>query len=121
FLTIIWLLLTPVLGYLFTTDVAVLELLPWALVILAISMPLSGYVFVLDGVLMGAADVKYLAWAGVINSVVYLPLLAIIYLNGWSGTFGLVILTIAYCFGFMGIRALTLGLRVPSLTAVPSS
>ncbi len=121
FLTIIWLLLTPVLGYLFTTDAAVLELLPWALVILAISMPLSGYVFVLDGVLMGAADVKYLAWAGVINSVVYLPLLAIIYLNGWTGTFGLVILTIAYCFGFMGIRALTLGLRVPSLTAVPSS
>ena len=42
---------------------------------LAISQPLSGYVFVLDGILMGAGDAKYLGLIGIANIIVYLPAL----------------------------------------------
>ena len=40
---------------------------------LAAGQPLAGYVFVLDGVLIGAGDAKYLAIAGVVNLAVYRP------------------------------------------------
>ena len=48
---------------------------PLALWVLAAGQPLAGYVFVLDGVLIGAGDARYLAIAGVVNLAVYLPLL----------------------------------------------
>ena len=37
-----------------------------------------GIVFVLDGVLIGAGDGRYLAWVGVVNLVVFLPLAALV-------------------------------------------
>ena len=46
-----------------------------ALWVLAAGQPIAGYVFVLDGVLIGAGDAQYLAIAGVVNLAVYLPLL----------------------------------------------
>ncbi len=35
--------------------------------------PLAGVVFVLDGVLIGAGDQRYLAWAAVATTVAFLP------------------------------------------------
>ena len=51
------------------------DALPVVLVLIAVGMPVAGYVFVLDGVLIGAGDARYLAIAGGVNLVVYLPLL----------------------------------------------
>lgn len=63
------------LPYLFTTDEAVITGTTAGLIVLAVSQPLSGYVFVLDGILMGAGDAKYLGLIGIANLVVYLPAL----------------------------------------------
>ena len=39
----------------------------------ALCQPLSGVVFVLDGVLIGAGDGRYLAWAGAAVLLVFAP------------------------------------------------
>ena len=37
------------------------------------TMPMAGWTFVLDGVLIGAGDGRFLAWAGIGTLVVYVP------------------------------------------------
>ena len=69
---------------LFTSDAGVQSALTLALWVLAAGQPLAGYVFVLDGVLIGAGDAKYLAIAGVVNLAVYLPLLLAVAGSGLS-------------------------------------
>ena len=66
--------LHQVLPPLFTPDAAVQQALAAALVVVALSQPLSGLVFVLDGVLIGAGDGRWLAGAQVVVLVAYLPL-----------------------------------------------
>lgn len=102
------------LGFLLSPDPAVQSLFAAALVVVAVGQPLASYVFVLDGVLIGAGDARYLALAGVLNLVLYLPLLALVAARGGDGTAGLVWLWTAYAGGYMGARALTLGLRARS-------
>lgn len=97
-----------VLGGVFTSDAAVLAALPVALVLLALAQPIAGYVFVLDGVLIGAGDVRYLAWTGIANLAVYLPLLLLALV---PGAHALAVIWAAFSFGYLGARALTLGLR----------
>ncbi|MET7753591.1 MATE family efflux transporter [Streptomyces sp. NPDC005389] len=58
---------------LFTSDTAVQDTLLPALLVVAISQPISGVVFVLDGVLMGAGDGPYLAWAMLLTLAVFAP------------------------------------------------
>ncbi|MEU8881491.1 MATE family efflux transporter [Streptomyces hydrogenans] len=58
---------------LFTGDPAVQSTLLPALLVVAISQPISGVVFVLDGVLMGAGDGPYLAWAMLLTLAVFAP------------------------------------------------
>ncbi|MBK0419797.1 MATE family efflux transporter [Leucobacter sp. CSA1] len=111
---------SPVLGRVFTGDEAVLAILPPALVVLGISLPLGGFVFVLDGVLMGAGDARYLAWTSLVNLAVYLPVLWAITAatpgpgagsEGAGRTLALVALTAAFAIAFMLARAVTLGIR----------
>ncbi len=65
--------------------------------------PLNGVVFVLDGVLIGAGDGRYLAIAGVVALVLYVPLaLSVLWFDG-----GIVALWWAFG-GFMLLRLLTL-------------
>ncbi|QOT15205.1 MATE family efflux transporter [Paenarthrobacter sp. YJN-5] len=104
-------LLAPFAGYLFTSDAGVQSALTLALWVLAVGQPLAGYVFVLDGVLIGAGDARYLAIAGVVNLAVYLPLLAAVYLTRPDGAAGLVWLWLAFALGYMLARGVTLGLR----------
>lgn len=48
-----------------------------SLLVVAALQPLNAYVFVLDGVLIGAGDHRFLAWAGiVVNVVVFIPAVA---------------------------------------------
>ncbi|MFC7376143.1 MATE family efflux transporter [Brachybacterium sp. GCM10030267] len=97
---------------LFTPDVAVQENLRAALWILMIAQPVAGYVFVLDGVLMGAGDAPYLAKAGVLNAAVTLPFAALVYYSDWHGAWALAALWVACTLIFMIARAVTLGVRV---------
>ncbi len=110
---------SPMLGHIFTSDPAILAVLPAALLVLGVSLPLGGWVFVLDGVLMGAGDARYLAWTSLVNLAVYLPVLWLA--STWaeaSEADGVIAvptvaaLTAAFTVAFMGARALTLGLRV---------
>ena len=88
---------------LFSPDPQVQDLLATVLLIAALHQPVSGIVFVLDGVLIGAGDGRYLAWAGVINLACFVPMaLAVPWLGG-----GLPALWWAFT-GFMVIRMFTL-------------
>jgi Na+-driven multidrug efflux pump len=96
----------PFVGGWFTPDPAVHDVLMPALVVVALVQPVSGVVFVLDGVLIGAGDGVYLAWAGLAVLAVYAPLALAV---GSLGA-GLVWLWLAYG-GFQLARLVTLWLR----------
>lgn len=88
---------------LFTTDPEVRRTLAAILVIAALSQPLNGIVFVLDGVLIGAGDGTYLAVAGVIGLIGFVPLACSVLWFGGS------VLGLWWAFtGFMVLRFVTL-------------
>ncbi|MGA1836696.1 MATE family efflux transporter [Herbiconiux sp. 11R-BC] len=111
--------LAPFAGRLFSPDAGVQSAVTVTLWVMAAGIPLAGFVFVLDGVLIGAGDARYLALTGLVNLAVYAPLLAAVAAavaqpagaDGPDGTAGLVWLWAAFGFGYLGARALTLGLR----------
>ena len=93
----------PLLVPLFSPDIQVQALLSSVLVIAALGQPVSGVVFVLDGVLIGAGDGRYLAWAGVLTLLAFAPMaFAVLWLGG-----GLQWLWWAFT-GFMVLRLVTL-------------
>lgn len=94
--------LSPFLGALFTPDQAVRDLLVPVLVVAALGQPLAGVVFVLDGVLIGAGDGPYLAWAGVVVLLAYVP--AVLVAASW----GLVAVWAALVLVFLGGRCAAL-------------
>lgn len=106
---------------LFTSDAEVQRVLASALLIIALGQPLSGYVFVIDGVLIGAGDTLWLAKAMLVNLILYLPLILAVYALGpWllsseppvrGMQHAMLWLWVAFT-GFMAIRAVILGLRV---------
>lgn len=98
---------SPFLGVLFTPDDRVQDLLVPVLLVAALGQPLAGVVFVLDGVLIGAGDGTYLAWAGLLTLAVYAP-------AAWlASTTGSTILGVwvAFVVVFMGSRCVVLTLR----------
>jgi putative MATE family efflux protein len=105
---------SPLLAPVFSGDDAVRELLPRVVLAMAVGIPLAGFVFVLDGVLLGAGDARYLALAGLLNTVVYLAILIPLEARVEPGTQGTVALWLAFGLGYIGIRAVTLGLRARS-------
>ncbi|MFJ4999199.1 MATE family efflux transporter [Microbacterium sp. NPDC088619] len=106
--------LSGVLGIVFTGDPAVAALVQPALLILAVAQPIAGVVFVLDGVLMGANDARYLALAGALNLLPFLPALWIIAATGVDGAAGLIWLSVAFFGVYLLARLGTLGWRVRS-------
>jgi len=96
----------PVFLPLFTGDSMVKETALPALVIVALTQPISGIVFVLDGVLMGAGDGPYLAWAMVLTLAVFTP--AALLVPAFGG--GLTALWAAMAL-MMAVRLATLWLR----------
>ncbi|WP_332644600.1 MATE family efflux transporter [Aeromicrobium sp.] len=96
----------PWLPQLFTSDRAVQDALVPALLVVAVIQPLSGIVFVLDGVLIGAGDGAYLAKAGLVVLVAYAPLVLFV---GWTDA-GFTWLWVAYG-AFIAARLVTLWLR----------
>jgi Na+-driven multidrug efflux pump len=95
------------LGPLFTRDAGVQDLLVPVLLVAALSQPLAGVVFVLDGVLIGAGDGRYLAQVGLLVLVGFAPAAWLAVAVG--GT--LVWLWVAFVVAFMGGRAVVLVTR----------
>lgn len=106
--------LSGVLGIVFTGDPSIAALVQPALLILAVAQPIAGVVFVLDGVLMGANDARYLAIAGGLNLVPFLPALWIIAATGVDASAGLIWLSVAFFGVYLLARLGTLGWRVRS-------
>jgi len=109
-----------VLPGIFTSDPAVQSALASALIVVAISQPIAGFVFVLDGVLIGAGDGRWLAWAQVGLLVAYLPLILTVRAAGTSLLSGpdaisaqghaLTVLWLTFV-AFMTMRGVALGWR----------
>ena len=95
---------SPWVGALFTEDAAVRHLLVSVLLVAAIAQPLAGVVFVLDGVLIGAGDGRYLAWAGLLVLAAFAPTAWVAVEAGG----GLVGLWVAFVVAFMGGRGVVL-------------
>jgi putative MATE family efflux protein len=94
---------------LFTSDSAVKDMALPALLIVALSQPISGIVFVLDGVLMGAGDGPYLAWAMLLTLAVFTPVALLVPVLGGGLTALWATMTL-----MMTVRMLTLWLRTRS-------
>ncbi|HYO40604.1 MAG TPA: MATE family efflux transporter [Nocardioidaceae bacterium] len=101
----------PVLGGLFTDDPQVRDLLWPVLLVTAVFQPVAGVVFVLDGVLIGAGDGRYLAWGGVVVLTVFAPMvwlaLRLVPTADGPGA-ALVALWAVFGLGFLGTRAVVL-------------
>ena len=104
--------LSGVIGLLFTGDAALAALIQPALIVLAVAQPVCGIVFVLDGVLIGAGDAKYLAIVGVLNLVPFVPALLLVGLLQPAGAAGLAWLAVTFFGVYMLARLVTLGWRV---------
>ncbi|MDX2919586.1 MULTISPECIES: MATE family efflux transporter [Streptomyces] len=94
---------------LFTSDPSVKDALLPALLVVAVSQPIAGVVFVLDGVLMGAGDGRYLAWAMLVTLAVFAPVALLVPSLGG----GLTALWWAMTL-MMTVRLITLWLRTRS-------
>ncbi|PWK72287.1 putative MATE family efflux protein [Streptomyces sp. CG 926] len=99
----------PVFIPLFTSDPAVESALLPALLVVALSQPVSGIVFVLDGVLMGAGDGRYLARAMLLTLAAFAPAALLVPMLGG----GLTALWWAMTL-MMVVRMITLQLRAGS-------
>jgi len=106
--------MSGVLPFVFSSSEAVTHLLPPTLVVLGASVPLGALVFVLDGVLIGAGDARYLALTGLVNLTAFVPLALTVLWFAPAGPAGLAWLMAAFALGYLGARAVTLSLRARS-------
>ncbi|MGY1436802.1 MATE family efflux transporter [Streptomyces reniochalinae] len=103
-------LVRPLFMPVFTTDGAVIDQLTPVLLVVAVTQPVAGVVFVLDGVLMGAGDGPYLAGAMLVTLAVFAPIALLVPTLGG----GLTALWWTVAGLMMGTRLVTLALRTRS-------
>jgi Na+-driven multidrug efflux pump len=101
-------LTAPLLGPLFTDDPAVVALLGQVLLVAAVFQPVAGLVFVLDGVLIGAGDGRYLAAAGSLVTALFVPVAVLTVQLGPADNRGLLPLWVVFGLVFIGGRAAVL-------------
>lgn len=94
----------------FSSDPRVHTALAAALLVVALGQPVAGVAFVLDGVLIGAGDTRWLAVAQTLFLLAYLPMVGVLLVLDLDGTRGLVGLWLAFT-AFMTVRSLGLWLR----------
>ncbi|MBC9714192.1 MATE family efflux transporter [Streptomyces sp. TRM66268-LWL] len=100
---------SPLILPVFTSDTTVHDVALPALIVVAVSQPISGIVFILDGVLMGAGDGPYLAWAMLATLAVFTPVALLIPVFGGGLTAVWLAMTL-----MMTVRMLTLWTRTRS-------
>lgn len=103
-----------VLPALFTSDPAVRDAVAAGLVIVALGQVVSGYVFVIDGVLIGAGDTRWLAMSMSVVLVAYLPVVLLVRALAPGAADGAVTWLWVGFTTFMIVRALMLWWRVRS-------
>lgn len=103
--------LSPFIGRFFTNDEAVLSLLPFSIAAVGITLPLAGIVYVLDGVLIGAGDTRYLAIVSIATLAIYLPALWAASAYAPEGPLSLLAITLTFTVVLMLLRATTLWWR----------
>ena len=101
-----------VLPPLFTGEESVQAALSAALIIVGLGQAIAGFVFVIDGVLIGAGDGRWLAWGQVVSLVLYIPIVLALRSRGPSDSavVDIVVLWLAFTF-WMAIRGIVLGWR----------
>ncbi len=103
---------SPVIPRVFTGSGEVAQWAMWGLVVCAIGLPIASIAYMLDGVLIGAGDTRYLAWMMILALVLYTPIPLLLAGPGADlEMVGLLILWGGYAAVFMGARSLTLYLR----------
>jgi len=100
--------MSPFVGRVFTSSPEVVSTVAVLVLILALSMPLAGYVFTLDGILLGASDARYLALAQFGAAAGF----ALLVWAAMGMSFTISALWACFCFGFMAFRAVGLGARM---------
>lgn len=101
--------LRPLFIPLFTTDAQVRNTLLPSLLVVAVSQPIAGVVFVLDGILIGAGDGAYLAWAMIATLAAFAPAALLV------PTFNGGLTALWWAMGLMmSVRLVTLWLRARS-------
>ena len=103
----------------FGTDTEMHEVATTALRVAGTLMPIAGAVFILDGVLIGASEGKYLAYMGVVTLLGYLPALWFLHHEvvtavgegAPAAPWALPWLWVAFAGWFMALRALTNSIR----------
>jgi putative MATE family efflux protein len=89
--------LRTALPHIFTTDASVISVTAFVLVFVGVMQPVNGVVFVLDGLLIGAGDLRFLAVAMLIPSGLFVvAALAVLGLGGgigwlWAALLGLMV------------------------------
>jgi putative MATE family efflux protein len=77
-MAVLLLALRPAYIPIFTTDPEVRDLIWSLVVVVAASQPVGAVLYVLDGILIGAGDTRYLAWAMLAALLTFLPLAALV-------------------------------------------
>ncbi|MBT1161985.1 MATE family efflux transporter [Bifidobacterium sp. SO1] len=85
-------------------------------IVLAVFLPLGGWMWALDGILIGAGDYRYLAVGCTVTTAIYLPALAAVNaLDGWlitGDTARMAVLWVIINVLFVGVRAAFNGARI---------
>ena len=101
---------------LFSPNEAVQQLAAIGMVISGIALPMQGWMWAADGILIGSGDFRYLAWTCSLVSAVYImALLALAWVVGphvESVAVRCALLWLAFDFILMGGRAIANGLRI---------
>lgn len=115
---------SPILPLAFGADPQMHEVASGALLVAGLLMPVGGVVFLLDGVMIGAGEGRYLAWMGMVTLALYLPALWWLHarilaqnppLDASQQGQILIWLWVAFAGWFMVLRAVTNGMRAFSL------
>ncbi|WP_344308232.1 MATE family efflux transporter [Brevibacterium samyangense] len=99
---------SPVLWRLFTSDAAVGATVTGLVLVLALGLPVAGYVFTLDGILVGAEDQRYLGIAMFLAMLGSVALMLVLV----PATGSAAVLWGCFSIGFMLLRAVGLWWRV---------
>lgn len=101
---------------LFSPTPVIQQLITVGMVVLGLFLPLGGWMWAIDGILIGAGDFIYLAKTCTLTAIIYVPTLmainAIDQALGVSDTVRMIILWAAINIIFVGIRAACNGLRL---------
>lgn len=102
----------------FTESVGIQELATIGMVVTGVALPMQGWMWAADGILIGAGDFTYLAWTCALVTFVYLGILfaLVLVVAPVVSSVGVMcaVLWAAFDFGLMGGRAITNGIRIKS-------